>query len=89
MNTLIPQKTAFVYFEVPEEVKYFLVAGDYRHLNGVYVNLVDTDKNKEQELVNLMFDEDTGKYRVTFVSIDDITSEIREGAYFVEVGFIL
>lgn len=50
-------KTLLIFEEVPERIRLKIVDGDYRHLNGVYINS-DSDRDKQKELSSLVHDED-------------------------------
>ena len=79
------RKTAFIY-NTGEEMRYFILEGDYRHLNGIYINSVEDDEAKQEELVLLVYDSSNGHYLVEFVPLDVFASEIRHGADLIECG---
>lgn len=80
-------KTAFIYFEVPERVSYFVEEGDHRHLNGVYIN-GESDEEKQDQLNAILFDKDWNN-KFSPISLEEFREEIVKGAFLVEVGFYL
>lgn len=81
-------KTAIVYFEVPEYVRYFVVDGDYSHLHEVYVNSVNSDEKLQQELNDLVYGSD-GYVQLKMLTVQEFAQHIREGAVLIEAGFYL
>lgn len=77
-------KTVFIYDE--ELVKFFILEGDYRHLDGVYLNSVQ-DIKKQEELDNLIYSENGGE-KVTILEKFPI-EEVIHGAYVITVGFLM
>lgn len=50
-------RTLFIFTEVPEESpKLAIIEGDWRHLNGIYVNNTD-DVIKEEEVLQLFYED--------------------------------
>lgn len=80
-------KTAFIYVEVPERISYFIEEGDFRHLNGVYINGTN-DEEKQDQLNAVLFDKDW-ENKFSPVSIEEVQQAVKEGAFLVEVGFYL
>lgn len=53
-------KTCIIFEEIPENTLFYILDGDYSHLNGVFINLVSA--KKDHELCALIYDEQ-GDYR--------------------------
>ena len=54
-------KTIFIYDQCcQEDIKFFIVPGDYSHLNRTYINDEDTneDEEKSEELLSILYDID-------------------------------
>ena len=54
-------KTVFIYDQCcQEEIKFFIVPGDYSHLNNTYINAGETpeDEEKSDELLSILYTED-------------------------------
>ena len=54
-------KTIFIYDQCcQEDIKFFVVPGDYSHLNNTYINAGDTpeDEEKSDELLSILYSED-------------------------------
>ena len=53
-------KTIFIYDQCcQEEIKFFIVPGDYSHLNNTYINAGETpeDEEKSDELLSILYTE--------------------------------
>lgn len=58
-------KTIFIYDELEGDLKFFKLDGDYSHLDGCYVNSVDTSDELQDVLIKLLYTDDTmANYRV-------------------------
>lgn len=44
-------------------IQFFVVPGDYRHLDRTYINSMDCDEAKQDELNELIYLDDEGAYR--------------------------
>lgn len=55
-------KTCIIFGEIPKNTFFYIVDGDYSHLNGAYINLVSANKDHQDELCVLVYDE-PGDYR--------------------------
>jgi len=56
-------KTLLVFSEVPDyQPKFIILDGDYTRFDGIYVNKIGVDKDLENELVELMYNDD-GSFR--------------------------
>lgn len=81
-------KTALIYSEDYDLIpQFFVIDGDYRHLNNVFINGVDQDETKTDALNSLMYSED-GKHRHTPVTLEQFAAAIREGAEPIVCGFL-
>ena len=54
--------TIFIYDESYAEIRFFVLDGDYSHLEGVYINTCE-DKERVEELDDIIFDED-GDFKI-------------------------
>lgn len=77
-------KTAIIYNEVFEQISYYVASGDYRHLHGVYANLTGTDRDREDQLVNLIEGDDC----LQSVTIEEFQQAIKDGAVLIETGWV-
>ena len=48
-------RTAIIFWEDPDDMKYFIAEGDYTHLNDVHIN-AGIDIEKEEEVNTLISD---------------------------------
>ncbi len=55
-------KTCIIFDEIPENTLFYILDGDYSHLNGVFINLVSANKDHQDELCDLIYNEQ-GYYR--------------------------
>lgn len=81
-------KTAIIFQEIPEDLFFFVVDGDYRHLNGVLINSTDSDAAKQERLSELIYNEN-GKYQLPKHNIETFRKAIQDGAHLICCGFIL
>lgn len=57
-------KTVLIYDQCGQEaLKFYVFDGDYRHLEGVFINSVESPQELQDELHDLLFDEE-GQYVV-------------------------
>lgn len=42
-------KTLFLYEELPEQSFFFELEGDYSHLNGVYINMIEPEEYSQKQ----------------------------------------
>lgn len=80
-------KTAVIWNEI-EQIKYFVVDGDFRKYQGVYVNMIEPEgflpKGKFEDIADQMIiDFEDNEFR----SIEEFSKAIRDGAYVIECGF--
>lgn len=52
-------KTIVIWDEYDAEIKFFVLEGNYSHLDNVYINGLHSSERKQIELYNLVYDEDT------------------------------
>ena len=83
-------KTAAIFFEVPENVKYLVFDGDKRHLHGPYIKGSNSEETKIKELSELIYNE-KGYVRenVIFHSLEEFRQAVAAGSYLIECGFYL
>lgn len=80
-------KTVIIYDQCGEDdIKFRVVDGDFTHLQGKYVNSVDTSDAEADEINTVVFDEN-------WHLLGDFTTEfpveaVREGAKVVVIGFL-
>jgi len=83
-------KTIFIYDQCClEPIKYFILNGNYSHLDKIYINEVsdtEEDELKQEELNELLFNSDTGDLKA--ILLDDFPiSEITSDTVVISVGF--
>lgn len=79
-------KTAIIFNDF-EKLRYFIVDGDRKHLDGIYIN-VDTAKPRlEEELIQLVYGTD-GEFILDDVPLVVFADAIRGGAFLIEAGFV-
>jgi hypothetical protein len=81
-------KTAFLFNEFDYGVSFFILDGDYTHLDGVYVNSVDCEEDASSELTNLMYDPVDGHMLHRKATKDEFVQAIQNGAAMIVCGFI-
>jgi len=79
-------KTVFIWDELQGELQFFVVEGDFRHLNNTYINSVE-DEDKQDELNKILAYDNEGKPEVTMLTEFPI-QEVKDGAYVVVAGFL-
>ena len=79
-------KSAIIWNEI-ETLRYAVVEGDWREFEGVYINACDSDQDKVDRLLALVYDE-TYRQTLNFCTIDVFAEAIRNGAVAVECGFL-
>ena len=78
-------KTVLIYDTLEAEITFYVVDGDRSHLNGKYVNSVDTSEKDSDEICELVFDENWN----TKESLKEFpVDEVKNGALVVVVGFL-
>tara|TARA_R110000851_G_scaffold310444_1_gene470266 strand:- start:194 stop:433 length:240 start_codon:yes stop_codon:yes gene_type:complete len=76
------KKTAVIFEFVPENTKFYVVDGDFSHLNGVMVNVDDYSELTEEcaEFIP------TGQKELT---IQDIKQAVLDGAELIHCGYYM
>lgn len=60
-------KTIVIYDQLLEQpVKFFVLEGDYTHLDNVYINSANGDEALMDEVQNIVYDED-GRCKITML----------------------
>ena len=78
-------KTLFLFDQCGCETPFFFEKeGDYSHLNGAYINSVDTSNEHCNELQTLLYDNDGELLH----SIELLDKPTKDWDFFVIVGFI-
>jgi hypothetical protein len=76
------QKTLCLYDTNSSLARLFEIEGDYSHLNGVFINDLDSDRDLVKELTSLLFD-DEGDYKVNFIK-----TPTKDWDHFIHVGMM-
>lgn len=79
-------KTAIIFNEVPENVSYLIIDGDYSRFNNVYINTENSTDEAQDDMYSVLFPEHK---LVTGVSLEEFRLAIVDGAFFIEAGFLL
>lgn len=83
-------KTIFCYCEIGgwEFSKYFILDGDYSHLDNTIINHIEAPEDKQSELSGILFDQDSGDYVINFY--DKPQKEWLTGDFqFINTGFFV
>ncbi len=70
-----------------EYIEYFVIEGDHRNLQNVYINS-DECADEDCDKLNELFYNEDGDVIQTPVDINIFAEAIRQGAFVVECGFI-
>lgn len=81
-------KTAIIYHQTDTNLQFFVVEGDYMHLDGCYLNSVHLDEQKEDEMLALLFEPVTWKLKET-VTLAEFQAAVREGADIIVCGQLM
>lgn len=82
-------KTFIQFTDFENWPQYFLVDGDYSHLNDVLVNSADTPTELQDEAIDLLLDSETGVIKLTEEFLPDIVySGLPEDTIVIRIGFI-
>lgn len=76
-------KTLFLYEEIPDNSFFFELEGDYRHLNGIYINQ-STNTRAVDELNEIVYDHDSGE-----LLVEKLHAPTKDWTHFIRCGFIL
>lgn len=80
------EKTVVIWDTVEAQIKFFVVDGDHRPLNGVYIN--DTNASNEQidSLTSIVYN---AEFYEKVKLLDEFpTDEVQHGAYVIVAGFL-
>lgn len=80
-------KTAVIFDRCEANIEFYVLNGDYRHLDNIYINDFDNEEELNNELDSLFY-EDNGKNRQEEVSKTEFEQAIREGATMIVVGLL-
>ena len=78
-------QTAIIWDEMDMDLKFFVIPGDWRSLDGVYINT--TDDIESDELCDLMYEPD-GSLKQVPVEKAEFQKAIIDGAFLITAGFI-
>jgi hypothetical protein len=78
-------KTIVIWDNCDADLKFFVVEGDFRHLNRKYINSMDATDEEVDEINALVFNED-GSTKVKM--FDMFPDELVAGAQVVIMGFL-
>jgi len=83
-------KTIFIYDQCcQEDIKFFVLDGDYSHLDKIYINEssdTEEEEQKQDELNALLFDPDNGQFKLLLIDSFPI-DEINKDNIIITVGF--
>lgn len=57
---------------------FFILSGDFTHLDNVFINSTDSPKELQDVLSNLLYNSETGEYIYPVLTIDDVLDEAVE-----------
>ena len=82
-------KTAIIYNEI-EEIKYYVLGGDLRQFNDIYINMCTPEKffGRPEEFEILCEQLLTAITDASPVTLEDFRQAIQNGAYLIECGFL-
>lgn len=78
-------KTVIIYNSVVDPIRFYVVEGDFSHLNNVFVNDSEGDETLEDALNSLVFDADWN-YLPSMESFP--VDAVKEGAIVIVAGFL-
>jgi hypothetical protein len=89
------RQTVIIYDQCEANLTFFVLDGDYRHLNNVYINQCVGKTKKEQkaaeklqdELNNLVYDQKTGATILPILTVFPIEA-VQSGADVIVAGFL-
>ena len=79
-------KTVAMFITVPEASEWILLDGDKRHWDNVFVN--GGNSPYEEEVSTGLYD-DVGNFLAKKISREEAETEVKNGAYLIQCGFIL
>jgi len=80
-------KTAIIFNEM-EEIKYYVLDGDFTKFHGIYINSMDADEELVDKLASTFYDDKTGEELKEPIALSEFVAAIRDGAEVIEIGFI-
>lgn len=80
-------KTVMIYDQLDAALKFLVLDGDYKHLDGIYINASNQDEKLQDELSNLLYDPKDGQDRVTLLTEFPMQA-VRDGADVIVTGFL-
>jgi hypothetical protein len=79
------QRTVFIYNETT--IQFFVVDGDYSHLNNVYINYIGSEDFQNQ-LIKILFTENEFDHTYKVHFLDDFpVEEVINGAKIIKCGY--
>ena len=69
-------------------IKFYVLNGDYSHLDGIYVNHSQQDQKLVEELANLLYDAETGEELLESLDHFPYGAVSREHAKVIVAGFL-
>ena len=83
-------KTVIFYVDgMPTLPFYFIADGDYRHLNGIFINgnYIEAEGFRlAKELRNLLLDEH-GNHKLARRNLEDVRLAVLDGAHLIAIGY--
>lgn len=80
-------KTVLIFDQCGNEpIQFTVLDGDFKHLQGVYINDACNDEARQQELSDLLYNTQ-GEYRLHFEDTFP-TDAVRNGAEVIVAGFL-
>lgn len=80
-------KTVVIWDELDADLKFFVAKKDLSHLNGMYLNSMDTPEKEADEINNLVYNDKDGSMKVELLVRFPIEA-VREGASVITMGFL-
>jgi len=83
-------KTVIIYETFTEALKFYVADGDYSHLDKVFINSIDSDNDKQDELSNLFYDQQTGDFtEFAHSGTEEFPVQaVKDGAIVIVAGFL-
>lgn len=82
-------KTVIIYDQCgQDEIKFYVLDGDYTHLDGIYINNASQSEALQDELTNLFYDPDTGQELLTPENSFPYSAISRDHAMIIVAGFL-
>ena len=91
-------KTVIIFEEVPEHTLFFIIDGNYKHLNDIFINDVESPEEKQVELNKLVYNDEENDlpidhplkyYKYEKRTLEDVKKAIKEGAELIVAGLML